>query len=84
MGEVTDPLRLVLLAAFCDGQRVDEFRVVRPELQFCETGSAGEEVEDAADHGLLFRGQVNAGAGVDVCVLNLQISCLKVSIIIHG
>lgn len=47
------PLRLVLLAALGDGDRVLERGVVAPEREFSERGAAGEEVEDRANDGLL-------------------------------
>jgi len=40
------PLRLVLFAAFCDGEWVGELGVVLPELQLGEGRAACEEIED--------------------------------------
>jgi hypothetical protein len=39
------PLGRVLLAAFGDGERVGEGRVVGPEGKFLNAGAAGEELE---------------------------------------
>lgn len=68
------PLRLELLAALGNGQRVREGGIIFPELQFGERRATSEEVEDAAYECLLVVGERDAGAGLDVCVLNLEFS----------
>lgn len=51
-------------------ERVFEHAVVGLEGGLFERGTAGEEVEDAADKGFLLGGELNAGVGVDVCVFD--------------
>lgn len=70
----TVPLRLELLAAFGDGQGVDELSLVLPKLEFGERRAAGEEVEDGADEGLLLRGEFYAGSAVDVGVFDFELA----------
>lgn len=70
----TVPLRFELLAAFGDGQGVDELSLVLPELEFGERRAAGEEVEDGADESLLLRGEFYAGSAVDVGVFDFELA----------
>lgn len=49
-------------------ERVFGHAVVGPEGELFERGTTGEEVEDAADEGFLFGGELDAGVGVNVCV----------------
>ena len=74
-GLETIPLRLVLLAALRDAERVDELAVIGPEVEFLRGGSAGEEIEGAAYEGLLALAQGDAGGGVDVGVFDAVLGC---------
>jgi hypothetical protein len=58
-------LRLEFLAPTRDGERVFEDRIVGPEGEVLERWPAGEEVEDAADYGVLLCGERDAGGGGD-------------------
>lgn len=69
------PLRLILFTALCDGNGVLEGRVVAPESEFLQRGTAGEEIEDRADDSLLLRGEGNAGCGGDVDVFDVEGGC---------
>lgn len=72
-GLQTVPLRLVLLAAFGFGDGVFEDAGVGPELEFFEGVTAGEEVEDGSDDGLLMRIQRHARSGLDVGGLDVEV-----------
>lgn len=67
------PLRLKLLPSLCAGDRVLEGGVVFPELELLEGGSAGEEVEDAADDGLLVVVELDAWGSLNVRVFDLVV-----------
>lgn len=70
----TIPLRFVLLAAFSDAERIYELAVILPELELGERGTAGEEIEDGADQGLLALGELDSRCGFDVCVFDLELA----------
>jgi len=51
-------------------EQVFEHAVIGPEGELFERGTAGEEVEGAADEGFLLGGELDAGVGIDVCVFD--------------
>lgn len=69
------PLRLELLAAAGHGDGVFKNGVIGPQFELLEGGATGEEVENAADEGLLLAVEFDSGCGVDVCVLDLEVGC---------
>lgn len=61
----TYPLRLELLPALSDGDRVCEDGIVLPELQLGKRRPASEEVEHGRDKGLLLAAELDASGGLD-------------------
>jgi len=69
----TYPLRLILLPALRNRDRVSKDAIVGPKLEFFERRAPCEEVEDGADDGLLVVGERDAGGGLDlVDVLDVE------------
>lgn len=67
------PLSLVLLAAIGYSDWVFKSRFVVPKLELGERRTASEEVEDAANDGLLLAAETDARRSLDVGVLNVQV-----------
>lgn len=67
-------MRFVLLAAFGDAERVDEFAVIFPELELGERRAAGEEVKDGTDQGLLLLGENDARGRSHVLIVDLELA----------
>jgi len=67
-------LCLILLPALSNGNRVLENTLVTPELEFLETGSACEKIEDTSYDSLLVRGEIDAGSGLDVGAFDVEIT----------
>ena len=61
----TYPLRLELLPALRDSDRVAEDSIVLPELQLGERRPASEEVQDGRHEGPLLAAELDASGGVD-------------------
>lgn len=76
------PLGLELLAALADGDVVLKGGLVVPQAQLGERGPAGEEVEDAADNGLLLAAELDARGRLDVCALNVEVWSGAVSVLV--
>jgi hypothetical protein len=69
-------LRLKLFPALGYGDGVGEDGVVLPELQLGERWSAGEQVKHRGDKSPLLAAEVDARRGLDVGVLELELSCV--------
>ena len=67
------PLRLILLAALSDGDRIFKGCVVAPESELLQRWTASKEVKNRADNGLLLGGEGNAGGGVDVGIFDFEV-----------
>jgi hypothetical protein len=67
-------LRLKLFPALGYGDGVGEDGVVLPELQLGERWSAGEQVKHRGDKSSLLAAEVDARRGLDVGVLELELS----------
>jgi hypothetical protein len=65
-------LRLVLFTALSNSDGVFEGGIVAPKCELLQRWTAGEEIEDRADDGLLLRGKRYTGCGLNVCVLDLE------------
>jgi hypothetical protein len=61
----TIPLRLKLLPALCDGDRVTEDGIVLPELQLGKRGSASEEVQYRRHNSPLLVAELDTSGGLD-------------------
>ena len=69
------PLCLVLVATLGNGDWVRKLGIIRPELELCKAGPAGEEVKNAANDGLLLRRELHTWSLVDVGVFDLEVGC---------
>jgi len=70
-------LRLELLPALCDGDRVSEDGIVLPELQLGKRRPSSEEVQDGRHDGLLLAAELNASGGLNGA-LELELAGLNV------
>lgn len=67
------PLRRILVAARRDGQGVREGRVVSPEGELGQRGPPCKEVENRADDGALLVGERDAGRGLNIFGLDVEV-----------
>ena len=61
-----------------DGQGIDEFSLILPELELCQRRPSSEEIEDGADECLLLGGEFYARGGGDICAFDLERSDILV------
>ena len=73
---MTYPLRLKLLPALCDSDRVAKDSVVLPELQLGKRRPASEEVQHRRHKSLLLTAELDARSGLDGA-LELELASLS-------
>lgn len=72
---MTYPLRLKLLPALCDSDRVAEDSIVFPELQLGKRRPAGEEIQHGRHNSPLLVAELDASGGLDGA-LELELASL--------